>query len=110
MKVQEARVIYYNDKKNVLCFEGFREYFFVEKVKTGWKILKNHKVLLKNPVGSNEGPNAGHGLLGGQLLCLLLCLQIYCLESYLGVPMIEPKISRDQKFLNQKIEINIYWT
>ena len=54
--------------------------------------------------------NAGHGPLGGQLLCLLLGLQIYCLGSYLGVPMIEPKISRDQKFLNQKIfGPKMYW-
>ena len=30
--------------------------YFLEKVKTALQILKNPKVLLKDPVGPNEGP------------------------------------------------------
>ena len=29
--------------------------YFVEKVKTGWQILENHKVVQKDPVRSNKG-------------------------------------------------------
>ena len=30
--------------------------YFLEKVKTALQNLENHKVLLKDPVGTNEGP------------------------------------------------------
>ena len=30
--------------------------YFLEKVKTALQNLENHKVLLKDPVGPNEGP------------------------------------------------------
>ena len=42
-------------KKNVIMLRGFLENIFCRKGKTGWQILKNHKVLLKDPVGSNKG-------------------------------------------------------
>ena len=46
--------------------------YFVEKVKTILKNLVNHKILLKDPLGSINGPRLviGHGPYEGLLLCL----------------------------------------
>ena len=37
-------------------FRGFRECIFFKKIHTALQNLKNRKVLLKDPVGPNEGP------------------------------------------------------
>ena len=37
-------------------FRGFRDRNFLEKVNTALQKLENPKVLLKDPVGTNEGP------------------------------------------------------
>ena len=39
--------------------------YFLEKVKTTLQNLKNHNVLLKDPVGPNEGPWLVIGPAGG---------------------------------------------
>ena len=39
-----------------MMFRGFRECIILEKVNTALRNLKNHKVLLKDPVRPNEGP------------------------------------------------------
>ena len=43
--------------------------YFLEKVKTAMQNLDNHKVLLKDPVGHNEGLWLVMDPVGGQLLC-----------------------------------------
>ena len=39
-----------------MMFRGFKECIFLEKVNTALQNLEYHKVLLKDPVGPNEGP------------------------------------------------------
>ena len=48
---------YNKDHKRVpRCSEGLKYIFFLEKVNAALQNLDNHKVLLKDPVRSNEGP------------------------------------------------------
>ena len=37
-------------------FRGFKECIFLEKENTALQNLENHKDLLKDPVGPNDGP------------------------------------------------------
>ena len=39
-----------------IMFRGFRECIILEKEKTALRNLEDHKVLLKDPLGPNEGP------------------------------------------------------